>query len=176
MRIVGGKHKGRKLYSPIDDDVRPTLDKVRESLFNILGQYISGTFYDLFGGSGAVGIEAYSRGATVTINDGSKKSIDIIRKNVALVTDKDIKVTNYDYKTAIKLEKTAFNYIFLDPPYKLDIQPVVDELLNKGLINEDTIVIYEHNSDKSDEIRGLTLNDSRKYGYCIISFYKKEKN
>lgn len=173
MRIVGGKHKGRKLYSPVDDDVRPTLDKVRESLFNILGQYINGTFYDLFGGSGAVGIEAYSRGATVTINDSAKKSIDVIRKNVALVTEKDIRITNYDYKTAIRLEKSAFNYIFLDPPYKLDIQPVVEELLKNELIDDDTVVIHEHNSDKSDEIRGLTLKDSRKYGYCTISFYKK---
>lgn len=175
MRIVGGKHKGRKLFTPQNDDIRPTLDKVRESLFNILGQYIEGSFFDVFGGSGAVGIEAYSRGAKVVINDSDRKSIELIKKNVALLGDSNIEVINYDYKTAIRRQNQKFDYIFLDPPYRYDIQPVVDELL-KNCIGEDTVIIYEHNQDKPIEINGLTCYDTRKYGYCILSFYKKEKN
>lgn len=176
MRIVGGKHKGRKLFTPLTDDIRPTTDKVRESLFNILGQYISGTFFDVFGGSGAVGIEAYSRGATVTINDANRKSIELIKKNVALVTNTEIKVINYDFKTAIRVQKVPFDYIFLDPPYKYDAEPIFEELLKNNLIHDNTIIIYEHNSEKEVQIKGLNCYDTRKYGYCIISFYKKENN
>lgn len=176
MRIVGGKHKGRKLFTPSNDEVRPTLDKVRESLFNILGQYVDGTFFDVFGGSGAVGIEAYSRGAKVTINDYDKRSVELIKKNVALLGETDIKVINYDFKTAIRLQKQTFDYIFLDPPYRYDIQPVADELLKNGLVDNETIVVYEHNREKPIEINGLTCYDTRKYGYCILSFYKKEND
>lgn len=176
MRIVGGKYRGRKLFTPQNDDIRPTADKVRESLFNILGQYISGTFFDVFGGSGAVGIEAYSRGAEVTINDVNKKSIELIKKNVALVSNGEIKVINFDYKTAIRVQKTQFTYIFLDPPYKYDINPCVQEILKAGLMNEKSILIYEHNQEKSTEIEGLDCFDTRKYGYCNLSLYRlKEK-
>lgn len=176
MRIVGGKFRGRKLFTPQNDDIRPTADKVRESLFNILGQNISGTFFDVFGGSGAVGIEAFSRGATVTINDANRKSIELIKKNVALVSSNEIKVINYDFKIAIRIQKAPFNYIFLDPPYRYDIAPCIEEILKANLMDENTILIYEHDGDKSIDLVGLNCYDSRKYGYCNLSFFKlKEK-
>lgn len=176
MRIIGGKFRGRKLFTPTNDDIRPTADKVRESLFNILGQYIEGTFFDVFGGSGAVGIEAFSRGADVTINDVNRKSIELIKKNVALVSNGEIKVMNLDYKTAIRSQKSPFDYIFLDPPYKYDITPCVAEILKAGLMHEKSILIYEHNEEKTTEIDGLECFDSRKYGYCNLSLYGlKEK-
>lgn len=176
MRIVGGKYRGRKLFTPQNDDIRPTADKVRESLFNILGQNISGTFFDVFGGSGAVGVEAFSRGAEVTINDVNKKSIELIKKNVALVSHGEIKVINYDYKTAIRMQRSPFKYIFLDPPYKYDIEPCIEEIIKCGLMDENSILIYEHNQEKSTEIEGLECYDTRKYGYCILSLFRlKEK-
>ncbi len=176
MRIVGGKYRGRKLFTPQNDDIRPTADKVRESLFNILGQNLSGTFFDVFGGSGAVGVEAYSRGAKVTINDVNKKSIELIKKNVALVSTNEITVINYDYKTAIRTQKSPFDYIFLDPPYKNDIEPCIQEILKAGLMEDNSILIYEHNQEKSTEIKGLICYDTRKYGYCNLSFFRlKEK-
>lgn len=177
MRVVGGKHRGRKLLTPENYDIRPTADKVKESLFNILGQKLNGTFLDLFGGSGGVAIEAISRGAKVTVNDCNKKSVELIKKNLMLVKEEAV-ILNYDCKKAISVLNTAFNYIFLDPPYALDIRPILEALISSSAVCADTIIIYEHSSEIiPPEFKVLDLFDKRKYGATSLCFYKlKEAN
>lgn len=172
MRVVGGKHRGRKLLTPDNYDIRPTADKVKESLFNILGQRLNGRFLDLFGGAGGVAIEAISRGATVTINDASKKSVELIKKNLALVGE-SANVLNLDCIKAIKVLSGPFEYVFLDPPYALDIHTVLNALVASSLICATSIVIYEHSSiTLPPEIEALEIIDKRKYGAASLCFYK----
>ncbi len=172
MRVVGGKHRGRKLLTPDNYDIRPTADKVKESLFNILGQRLDGSFLDLFGGGGGVAIEAISRGATVTINDVSKKSVELIKKNLELVGEKAV-VLNCDCIKAIKMLEGPFKYIFLDPPYALNILPVLEAVLCSDLVDEKTMVIYEHSSTiMPPEPEAFEIIDKRKYGATSLCFYK----
>ena len=176
MRIVGGKHKGRKLFTPENYDIRPTADNVREALFNILGPLSGKRFLDLFGGSGAVALEARSRGAEVEVNDRDKKSYDLIRKNFDLC--KEVAVfTRMDAIAAIKNKSKPFDAVFLDPPYALDVRPVLASLAESSAINEESLIIYEKAyKDPVPEIEGLRIIDQRKYGYVGLIFYKtKEK-
>lgn len=177
MRVISGIHRGRKLLTPDNYDIRPTADKVKESLFNILGQRISGSFLDLFGGGGGVGIEAISRGAKLTINDSSRKSVELIKKNLSIVKE-DAVVLNLDCIKAIRSLNSPFDYIFLDPPYALDIVPIIEELLHSSLLKKESVIIYEHSSENNPpELDALEVFDKRKYGAASLCFYRlKEVN
>ena len=120
MRIIAGSLKGRVLLEFSKIGVRPTSDMARESLFNILQNDIYGAkFLDLFSGTGAVGIEAYSRGASeVVLNDNSRESITLIKKNLEkLGISGKIKVTSFDAISYLKTSNDKFDIIFVDPPY-----------------------------------------------------------
>ena len=119
MRIVGGKFKGRTLSEFKGKDVRPTSDQTRESLFNILQFRISGkSFLDLFCGTGAVGIEAYSRGASrVTLNDISRDSVKLAKENLARLKISDIEVVTSDALSFLKSGEEKYDYIFIDAHY-----------------------------------------------------------
>ena len=126
MRIIGGKHRSRVLAEFAGENVRPTSDRAREALFNILALKIYGArVLDLFAGSGALGLESLSRGAReVVFNDCSKDSVAIIKKNLATlkisVNGEEAKVYNADYLTCLEQVKGPFDLIFLDPPYRFD--------------------------------------------------------
>ena len=124
MRIISGSAKGTKLYTLEGDATRPTLDRVKEPLFSIIQHYIVGAnILDLFAGSGALGLEALSRGADKAILcDYSRKAVNIIKQNIekTKLTEKT-EVWNMDYKKALeKLKDNSqkFDIIFLDPPYR----------------------------------------------------------
>ncbi|MEA5095877.1 MAG: 16S rRNA (guanine(966)-N(2))-methyltransferase RsmD [Sedimentibacter saalensis] len=126
MRIISGTNKGKKLYAPEGMSVRPTSDKIKEAIFNILG-YIDedSNVLDLFAGSGNVGIEFLARGAkSCTFVDLSNKSLMFVRKNLELCNFKDrAKVVQSDYEKAIEnfaAKDEKFDYIFADPPYDLN--------------------------------------------------------
>ena len=123
MRVISGKARGLKLNTPKNEDVRPTTDRVKESLFNMINSYImESEVLDLFAGTGSLGIECLSRGAkSCTFVDISKESIDIVKSNIkkARVESESI-ILNLDFKTAIdklKLQNSKFDIIFMDPPY-----------------------------------------------------------
>ena len=174
MRIVGGIYRGRTLLSFSGQDVRPTSDMARESLFNILQFRISGaSFLDLFSGTGAMGIEALSRGAKlVTFNDKSRESVSLIKKNLQKigVTDK-INVYNLD---ALELLKRGEKYdiIYIDPPYKTDLGINALSLV-KDALKDGGVAIFEDEKEFSGEIDGLKITDRRKYGRVKLTFFEK---
>ena len=172
MRIISGKHKGRKLISPENDAIRPTADNVREALFNMLGNINGLRFLDLFGGSGAVALEALSRGAQVEVNDRDKKSVALIKKNFELCKE-TVFVSNLDAITAVKNKTSPYNVIFMDPPYAYDVTPLLKELRASKCVDENTLIVYEKAySDELPDSSGYELIDNRKYGYVGLVFYK----
>ena len=175
MRIVGGKYRGRVLTEFVGRDIRPTSDKARESLFNILQFKVFGkTFLDLFCGTGAVGIEALSRGAKkVTFNDLDKRSIELLRKNLdKLKVEEEYCVKNGDALNLLKSTAEKFDYIYIDPPYKTDLgvgalQIVADVLAEGGT------VIFEDEKPFTAFAPGLKVVDERKYGRIHLTFFQK---
>ena len=124
MRIISGKARGTKLETLDGEETRPTLDRVKEALFNIIQGYIyDSEVLDLFSGSGALAIESISRGAKCAVScDNSRRALKIINKNVEKTHfEKQIEVVNKDYKKCLEeIKDRQFDLIFLDPPYKTD--------------------------------------------------------
>lgn len=177
MRIVGGKYKSRVLFEFKGDLIRPTADKVRESLFNILQNRIYGAeFLDLFCGTGAMGIEALSRGAKkVTFNDKSRDSIALTKKNLQkLGVEEEYKVSNLDACTYLTSTADKFDLVYIDPPYTSDFGL---KALQKArlVLKEDGLVIYENEKPFSENIEGLVKVDERKYGRVYLTFFKGEE-
>jgi len=177
LRIVGGKYKGRTLVAFDGEKIRPTADKVRESLFNILQFKIAGAnFLDLFSGTGAMGIEALSRGARkVTFNDCSKQSIAVLRKNLEkLKVEEEYVVKNTLAQTFLTGNTEKFDVIFIDPPYNsgliLEVLP-----LAKSALSDDGIIVVEDERPTCIEVDGLLRSDERKYGRVYLTFFKREE-
>ena len=179
MRVISGSARGTVLHSIEDISTRPTLDRVKESLFNIIQNDIEDTtVLDLFAGSGAIGIEFLSRRAKqVYFCDKSSKAVAMIEKNLEKTKLKEKAIVyNKDYIDCINTVKNIkFDIIFLDPPYDFDISKnAIKLILEYGLLNEDGIIIIE-TDEKEREIENLkTTNleiyDSRKYGRANLIF------
>lgn len=180
MRVIGGKYRSRVLAEFKGDAVRPTADRVKESLFNILSLSLRGArVLDLFCGSGALGIESLSRGASeVVFNDLSKDSIAILKKNLtALKIDKpEATVLNYDYSVCLNAKIGQFDFIFIDPPYRFDYGVSALEIISKNkLLKNGGVVIYERDRSFEGEIAGLEKCDERKYGKTFLTFFRKSE-
>ncbi len=176
MRITSGFLKGRKILEVDDKRVRETLDIVRESLFNSLrGSIEDKIFYDLFAGSGAVGIEAISNGAKLSIFvDNSFKSIKTIINNLKnlSILDKG-KVIKKDVLRFLKSADSSFpkgDFIFLDPPYSFGLgEKVLEIISSSNIIKDETIIIYEH-SKREIYNTNLEIIKSLKIGDTILDF------
>lgn len=176
MRIISGKYRGLKLYEFEGGEVRPTADRVKESLFDILYGKISGAHVlDLFAGSGNLGIECLSRGADfVTFNDVSAKSCALLKKNLSKIEDKNYCVYNLDFSLCLARAGKS-DIIFIDPPYKSeDGISALEIIADKKLLKEDGIAVYERDRSFSGEIAGLTAFDERKYGRTYLTFFKED--
>ena len=173
MRIVGGRLKGRTLYGFCGNDIRPTSDNARESLFNILGDLSGADFLDLFSGTGAVGIEALSRGANVVFNDYNRESVRLIKENLKKVGENG-EVNLSDALAFIKSVRQKFDVVFLDPPYKSEIIP---DLLNSvsDVLKDDGTVVFENENVFTGAAKGLVLTDVRKYGRAMLHFFAKQQ-
>ena len=184
MRVISGKARGLKLNTPKNDDVRPTTDRVKESLFNMINSYIMDSdILDLFAGTGSLGIECLSRGANQCIFvDNSKESINIVKSNIkkARVENESI-VLNLDFKSAINslsLKNKQFDVIFMDPPYyKNMFSDALSAVDNNNLLKEDGIIVVEHDTvDKfPDNMGRLYKSREKKYGNTTLTFYKLEE-
>ena len=180
MRIVGGKYRSRTLLAPKGTETRPTLDQVREALFNILQGRVAGTdVLDLYGGSGALALEAVSRGAAgAVICDQSRDAVSVIRKNVESLACQE-QVTVLQMKDTLALarlesEGRSFDLIFLDPPYCLDMAETIARIAAGGLLRENGRIVWEHAAAKSaGEIPGLRLLSTRRYRDTCLTFYEK---
>lgn len=180
MRIIGGKFRSRLLAEFKGEDVRPTSDRAKESLFNILSLRIFGArALDLFSGSGALGLECLSRGAKeVVFNDVSKDSLAILKKNLATlkipVNGDEAKVYNYDFSVCLDAVRGQFDFIFLDPPYRFDYgKTALEKIAKNDLLSENGIAVYERDRPFEGEIEGLEKYDERRYGKAYITFFKR---
>lgn len=176
MRIISGKYRSLILSEFKGDGIRPTADRVKESLFNILAAHVpSARVLDLFCGSGGLGLECISRGAAeVIFNDISKDSISILKKNLARLKDaENYKVFNLDFSDCLNSVSGRFDLVFLDPPYKQESGVRALEIIaRKGLLAEDGIAVLERDRPFSGSIQELSLYDERKYGITYLSFFK----
>lgn len=185
MRIIAGKYKGRHLKSPPSLEVRPTSDRLRETLFNVIAPRVAGArFLDLCAGSGAVGIEALSRNAAhVTFVDRSRKMCALIEANLDLcrVPEDDAEVMPSEAVTFLRRRKsaTAWDLVFFDPPYATDYEQVLVFFSSRAndLLDESGLFIAEHHhkSNLPEEIGDLVRNRILKQGDSALSFYGRRR-
>lgn len=177
MRIISGLRRGLKLDAPSGMSTRPTTDRVKESVFNIIQSYLpADKVLDLFGGSGALGIEAISRGSNLCVFvDIDKDAIDIIKSNItkARFEDKAV-ILRKDVFSFLDGCSEKFDIIFLDPPYnKMFLMPVFEKIYKKDLLCEGGIIVVESEvggeEPKSDDFLCIK---SVKYGKTVVSVYK----
>ena len=180
MRIIGGKYRSRVLSEFAGNDVRPTSDRVKESLFNILSLKMQGArVLDLFCGSGALGIESLSRGAKeVVFNDCSKASLAILKKNLSAlnvsVGGEETKVLGYDYLVCLQQIYGSFDVVFIDPPYRMEFGvPALTEIAKRNLLAEGGVAVYERDRPFDGEVEGLEKYDERKYGKTYLTFFRR---
>ncbi len=175
MYLTGGQFKGRKINVP--KNTKPTLSKVRESVFNILAQYnfVDPTFLDMFAGSAIMGLEALSRGYKVKELEINPKTVHIIKENYArLSLTPDLTICD-----SIKyVSEICFDIIYIDPPWSLDYIPIINKAIE--LTNKNSLIIVEY-----DKIRDINLNmiikennfnleiiKSKTYGRCLIDILR----
>ena len=176
MRVISGKYKGKKLIGFDMDGTRPTMDRVKESLFaSIQNKLKNSVVLDLFAGSGSLGIEALSNGASECyFIDNNIELINIIKNNTKDIKE-NIHIMKSDYKNALELFKNSnikFDIIFLDPPYKLElINNSIDLILKYNLLNEAGIIVCEYENEKISNDNLIILKD-KKYGNKKITVYK----
>lgn len=175
MRVIGGKYRSLRLVPIKTPDIRPTADRVRESLFNILGRRITGArVLDLFCGSGALGIESISRGASEAVfNDLSKESLGVLGKNLARLKDQNnVKIYNLDYAACLSRLNGPFDVVFIDPPYKSEAGiSALSALAKNNLLAKDGVAVLERDRPFEGEAEGLIKTDERKYGITYITFF-----
>ena len=179
MRIITGKRKGLKLNSNKNFDTRPTEDRIKESIFNILGNVSESLVLDLFAGTGNIALEFLSRGAKeVYLVDNNKEAINVIKKNVEKVNLPGCNIIKADYIQALRdLSNIEFNYIYVDPPYQ---EKNIYEATLKNISNiksfKNALVIVE--ADKNMNLDNLSLFkilDQRTYRSTVIYFLKEEE-
>jgi 16S rRNA (guanine966-N2)-methyltransferase len=183
MRIISGTMRGTKLYTLEGINTRPTLDRVKEALFSKIHMDLQdANVLDLFSGSGALGLEALSRGAQkAVLCDSSRDAIKIIKQNIEKTkTNEKVLLLNCDYKKALeqlKNQDEKFDIIFLDPPYKTNFAEESVKIIEQtNLLNEDGIIILE-TDDKEKVIKNLyteklEIKDLKKYGRVYLLFLK----
>lgn len=184
MRVISGTAKGIRLDSLEGNNTRPTLDRVKEALFNILQNDIrEANVLDLFSGSGALAIEALSRGAkSCTLCDKSNEAIKIIKKNLekTKLQENAIIVKNDYMKTLQSLkQKDKFDIIFIDPPYAADIATnAINVIMELDLLSENGIIVLETDDEKRElenlEKINVNVYDLRKYGRVKLIFLNRK--
>ncbi len=177
MRVTGGRERGRRLKAPAGSRVRPTSDKVKQALFNILGERVAGAvFLDLYAGAGGIGLEALSRGAgRVVFVDASRGSLDVVRHNRDILGFVDkAQVVFSKAEAFLKKPSGPFDIVFLDPPYAEEIKPLLELISKAGMLKPDAIVIAEHfkKQPSPESAGGLVLYREAKYGDTILAFYQ----
>ena len=174
MRIIAGKYRGRVLAEFRGQDIRPTSDRVKESLFQILsGKLIGARVLDLFCGSGALGIEALSRGASyVVFNDFSRESLAVCKKNLAAVKEEG-ELHALDFRACLLSVSGKFNIIFSDPPYKQDYTAEILRIVKeRDLLAEGGLVVCESEREETAP-EGWELADFRSYGRTKVAMFQR---
>ncbi len=189
MRIISGDLKGKKLCSVRGRIIRPTADRLRESIFNILSFRVQGAVaLDLFAGTGALGLEALSRGAESTVFiDNDKGSLSVIERNIQLCAfDNRTKIIKWDIKKNLNCIRSTgltsrilplniplFNLVFMDPPYKKNmLKSALCNLHSTGSLERGALIIIEHTllEPIPTDSPKFEIADQRRYGKTLVSF------
>ena len=179
LRIISGSLRGKKLHTLRGMKVRPTADRLRESIFNILSARIhNAVVLDLFAGTGAFGIEAISRGAEYAVFiDNSRKALSVIARNIdACAFSNRTKIIKWDIErnlNCIKSFNPAFNFVFIDPPYNQSkINPSLLNLFKSGSLAAGACVVLEHAAAEPlhADLGAFEIDDQRRYGKTLVSF------
>lgn len=177
MRIIAGSKKGHKLFEFEGQKIRPTTDRVKESIFNLIQEFVyKSSVLDLFSGSGALSFEALSRGADSAVCvDVDAESIAVIKKNADSLGFSNLEIINKDAMNFLEATSRQFSVIFLDPPYnKGFIAPVIGKIVDKNLLSEDGIIVLESDfSDEHSDFSGLSILKQRKYGRSYVTIYQR---
>jgi 16S rRNA (guanine966-N2)-methyltransferase len=174
VRVIAGTYGGRRLQTPPGTDTRPTADRVREALFSILGERVlDARVLDLFAGSGALGIEALSRGAaSATLVDDDGRAVDAIRANLAPLSDANADVVRADALTWLGGRRGPYDLVFLDPPYSWARKlagPLTEKL--PAALSPNALIVSE--SDKRDPLMlAFPLIEERVYGDTRIAIHR----
>lgn len=173
VRILGGSLQGRRLEVPAR--ARPTESRVREALFSIWGGELPGShFLDLFAGSGAVGLEALSRGASSsTFVDASKAALAALRRNCRIAEGHGVELVALRLpRMGTKLGARSFGLAFADPPYDFDGYGELLDEVRPHIADEGELVIEHSSRATMPEVAGWRQSDSRRYGECCLSFFR----
>ena len=183
MRIIAGEAKGHTLYAPQGQDTRPTSDKIRGSIFNILGARVEDArVLDLFGGTGALALEALSRGAaSAVIVDSSRQAAQAIERNARATVRREyearVRLIRADYRSAIAAAGgEPFDLVFLDPPYRMTqaYGDALSRLLAAGALAEDCRIVMERRRGAEVALpEGFEVIDTRLYGETAVDFVKR---
>ena len=179
QRIIGGKLKGKKLHPVHGDLIRPTGDRQRETIFNILSGNVHGAVVlDLFAGTGALGIEALSRGAAFAVFiDVHKIALSLLGRNLrSCGLEKQTTVVRWNIQKGLECLSAAgltFNLAFMDPPYHRDyLEPTLEHLYRSGCLDNGAVIVVEHAPAEPIPEKDIvyTLYDQRRYGKTLVSF------
>ncbi len=183
MRIISGEARGRTLFSPPGNETRPTSDKIRGSLFNILsGRVLDSQVLDLFGGTGALALEALSRGAAhAVIVEHSRMAVEVIHRNALSVLKDELServlIVKADYRSAISgMAGRQFDLVFLDPPYRmLDAYgDAISRLDAVGALSPEVIIVCEHRRGDTVVLpEEFHAYDVRQYGDTVVEFVRR---
>lgn len=178
MRIISGKFRGTVIPSPKEEIVKPTLDRIKENIFNIIQFEVpSSLCLDLFCGSGALGLECLSRGASaVHFVDNNKANIQALKSLLTKLKCDDAKLHSCDYFEALKAfasTDTKFDIIFLDPPYDSELAEIaLQKIFKFGLLSPNGVVVWEHPTDHDNLKFKQKIKDSRIYGKVQVDFLR----
>lgn len=183
MRIIAGKAKGRKLIPPASMETRPTLDRVKEAMFNVIQKYtLDSVVVDVFAGTGSLGLEAASRGAKeVYLVDRSSETFPLLKENVKNLKFESfctpLNMDSYEALKTLSKKGKIFDIIFIDPPYCKEMIPEAMKLISENKMLSDNGIIVTK-IDSIEEIYGgyneIKLDQSRKYGNTTVCIYKHE--
>lgn len=180
MRVIGGTRKGKTIFAPTGESTRPTADRVREDLFNIISVKKETRFLDLYAGTGAVGIEAMSRGALATFVERDSRSLSYLIKNLkrtdfydeAVIIKSSVEIAIKNLANNPKFE--PFDFIFMDPPFNKNlVSPTLQILEKYDILKKEGMLIVEASKREKSETC-FSLVRIKKYSQLTLLFYKKE--
>jgi len=174
MRIVAGEHRGAKIFAPKGLDTRPTSDRVREATFNLVGTVDGAAVLDLYAGSGAMGLEALSRGAeSAVFVESDRDACRTIERNLEKLRLTGAEVACRDALSFLAAERRRFDLILVDPPYDV-VESVAVRLATylPAVLAESGLVVLESSSRLEPELPPLVLRTSRRYGSARVSLFE----
>jgi 16S rRNA (guanine966-N2)-methyltransferase len=172
MRIIAGTRKGARIFAPKGGDTRPTGDRVREAAFNLIGPVDDAAVLDVFAGSGAMGLEALSRGAaSAVLVENDREAVQAIERNIDKLDLTGVTVVRRDVLQALATDRRTYDLILCDPPYGYQDHDRLVPYLVRALA-PDGLLVYETAAREKPEIQGLRTRTSRTYGSARLTLFE----